>query len=574
MMLDAPPPERWRRLASHAPIMVLAAVAAVALLYLGRSMTFRQDEWGSIAFSGGLLDMIRPVNEHWWTFPLALYRATFAVFGLHSHLPYIAEVIVLHLISVAAAYVLVRRRGGWIVATLTCIPLLFLGSGSENLLWAFQTGFVGTVAFGLWGLVLLERPGRPAAVGAALLLIAALTSSGMGLFFVVAAFGRTLLDPAVRPRVVVVIPAAITYMVWYLTVGNHPVGGSSDHLAGLLATAGFVVRGIGHAVGAVSGLSFVPLGALLAVVLFGVWLLATGWAVLRARRPPALAAGALLAVGAMYTLIGLVRADLPSDFATRSRYVYVAAFFLVLAVADWLPLLRDWTKGGPRARLAVEAGLSLVLIATIAANLAAFGPIRTRFQADADLTRAYLELALAHRDAAWIDPASPLPGMPPLPELVAIIERSGSPLHDDLVPAVVKDPGATARERALLRMIGAGFHAEPGIGEGTPVALEIVGKGDVIVEPDGACTTVTGTGNQANVEVAAPSGMRIRVVAAKDAEARAMLGLVRPPSLPLELSLVAGVPTDIIVPDIGDESIWTVRLEIPEAAGPARLCGL
>lgn len=574
MMLDAPPPGRWRRLGPNAPIVILTIVAAVVLFYLARSMTFWQDEWGSIAFSGGLLDVIRPVNEHWSTFPLPLYRATFAVFGLHSYLPYIAQVIALHLISVAAAYVLIRRRAGWIVATVACIPLLFLGSGSENLFWAFQTGFVGSVAFGLWGLVLLERPGRPAAVGAAILLIATLTSSGMGLFFVVAAFGRTLFDPAVRPRVVAVIPAAITYVVWYLTVGNNPVGGSSGHLAGLLAMAGFVVRGIGHAVGAVSGLGFAPRGDLLAVAAFGVAVVATALAVLRARRPPALGAGALLAILAMYTVIGLVRADLPSDFATRSRYVYVAAFFLVLAVADWLPLLRDRTTGRPRGRLALEAGLALVLIAAIVANLAAFGPIRARFQANADLTRAYIELALARRGAGWIDPASVLPGMPRLPVLIGIVERSGTPLHDDLVPGVVKDPGSAARERALLRMIGAGFHAEPGVGEGTPVALEIVGQDDVIVEPDGACTTVTGTGTEAGVEIAAPSGTRIRVVAAKDSEIRALLGLLRPPSLPLELPLVAGAPTDIIVPDIGDGSIWTVRLEIPEAAGPVRLCGV
>ena len=59
---------------------------------------------------------------------------------------------------------LIRRRGGWIVATFVCIPLLFLGSGSENLFWAFQMAFVGSVAFGLWGLVALERSGRASAV--------------------------------------------------------------------------------------------------------------------------------------------------------------------------------------------------------------------------------------------------------------------------------------------------------------------------------------------------------------------------------------------------------------------------
>ena len=326
-----------------------------------------------------------------------------------------------------------------------------------------------------------------------------------------------------------------------------------------------MARGIGHAVGHFSGLSALPRGDLLAVAAFGVASVATTVAVLRSHRPPALAAGSLLAVVVMYTVIGLVRAELPSDFATRSRYVYVAAFFLVLAVADWLPLLRDWT------RLIVKAALSVALIAAIVANLAAFGPIRARFQANADLTRAYIGLALANRDASWIDPASPLPGMPSLPDLFAIVERSGSPLQDDLVPAVIKVPGPTARERAMLRMIGAGFHTEPGVGTGTPGPLTIVGLKEAIAEADGMCATVTATKPDGTVAVKAPSGSRIRVDTANDAATQARLGLMTP-SLPLELSLAAGTPIDIVVPDVGDGSIWIVELGTPEAAGPIRLC--
>ena len=377
-------------------------------------------------------------------------------------------------------------------------------------------------------------------VGAAILLLLSVMSQGTGLFFLVAAFGRTLLDPALRQRTVAVVVPAIVYAAWYLAVGRDAVTGSG-HVAGIGAVVGFVVRGVGHAVGSVSGLGALPRGDALAVVVFCLALVATALAVLRSRRPPALAAGSLLAMVAMYAVIGLVRADLPSDFATRSRYVYVAAFFLVLAVADWLPLLRDWTTGRPRARLVVEAGLSLALIAAMVANLAALGPIRARFQANADLTRAYIELALANRGASWIDPASPLPGMPPLPELIAIIERSGSPLHDDLIRGVVKGPGATARERALLRLIGGGFHAEPGVGDGTPAVLTIVDWDGVTVEDDDSCATVTATGTGGSVTVQAPSGSRIRVVAARDATTQALLGSTTP-SLPIDLTLAAGCP--------------------------------
>ena len=64
-MTDAPPRlSRWPDIAPDLPILVLGACAAVVLIILGRSMTFWQDEWGAITFTGGPLDFLRPVNEH------------------------------------------------------------------------------------------------------------------------------------------------------------------------------------------------------------------------------------------------------------------------------------------------------------------------------------------------------------------------------------------------------------------------------------------------------------------------------------------------------------------------------
>lgn len=102
--------------------------------------------------------------------------------------------IVLHLVAVTGAYVLLRRRVGPFVATLLALPLLLLGGGAENLFWAFQTGFAGSVMLGVWALVFIERPGRRGAIVASALLIGSLMSSGIGLFFVAAIAGRTLLE--------------------------------------------------------------------------------------------------------------------------------------------------------------------------------------------------------------------------------------------------------------------------------------------------------------------------------------------------------------------------------------------
>ena len=184
------------------PFIVATVATGVLLMYLGRSLTFWHDEWRSITFDGGFVDYFRPVNEHWSTFPLVLYRATFELVELRSYLPYLAQVIVLHLVAVAGAYVLIRRRVGPFVATLLSLPLLLLGAGAENLFWAFQTGFVGSVMFGVWALVFIERPGRSGAIVASALLVASLMSSGIGLFFVVAVAGRTVLDRSYPIRAV------------------------------------------------------------------------------------------------------------------------------------------------------------------------------------------------------------------------------------------------------------------------------------------------------------------------------------------------------------------------------------
>ena len=99
----------------------------------------------------------------------------------------------------------------------------------------------------------------------------------------------------------------------------------------------------------------------------------------------------------------------------------------------------------------------------------------------------------------------------------ARVRRRVSPLRDDLVPAVAKDPGAPARERALLRMIGAGFRTESGVEAGDPGQLTIVRLEDASAEPEGTCSTVTATKPDGTVTVEAPSGSRIRVVSTNDA---------------------------------------------------------
>lgn len=421
------------------PFIVMALLSGALLLYLGRSLTFWFDEWRSITFDGGFVDYFRPVNEHWSTFPLALYRATFEVVELRSYLPYLAQVIVLHLAAVSGAYVLMRRRVGPLVATLLATPLLVLGAGAENLFWAFQTGFVGSVAFGIWALVLVEPPGRCAGLLASGLLIVSLMASGIGLFFVAAVAGRTAFDHALRPRVLVVVAPVIAYLAWHAFLGRDAVGAAAD-LADPISVMRFMLRGMGYSVEAVVGLDRLPTNGVVGLALIALLCAVALRRTLRGQTS-GLAIGCLLGVASMYAVIGIARAELDFDYTTRGRYVYVAAFLLILCIADLIDVGHALTLLPSTSRAAAGIGLVGVLLAwVIAVNSIALGTVQTQFQYQADLTRAIIELAIEHEGEPWLDRDAGLDLMPPAGELPAFVERYGSPLTDAYFPTVVPAP--------------------------------------------------------------------------------------------------------------------------------------
>ena len=423
------------------PFIVASAASGTFLLYLGRSLTFWYDEWRSVTFEGSALDYLRPVNEHWVTIPLALYRLTFEFVELHSYLPYLAQVIGLHLVACGGAYVLMRRRVGRLTATILALPLLLLGVGAENLYWAFQTAFVGSLAFGLWALVLVEMPGRKAAVASSVLLLMSLMCSGVGLFVLIGFAVRALADRELRRRAVVAVPPVLAYVVWYAVLGRDTVGDEGD-LAGPVSVARFTFRGVGHAAEAFAGLDPLPTGRVVGVLLVAALAMLALRRTLRGRRQ-GLALGCLAGLVSMYALIGVARAGLEPDYTSRGRYVYVAAFFLVLCVAD---LATGARTGLPRTRpgvlAAVAAGTAVIWI--VAVNVTALETERTQFRFQADVTRAVIELSVEHEGEPWLDPGAHLDLMPAARELPALVREHGSPLEDAYFPVRIPRPSAKA----------------------------------------------------------------------------------------------------------------------------------
>ena len=549
------------------PFVVIAAICGVVLLYLGRSLTFWEDEWRSIVFKGGLVDYLRPVNQHWSTFPLLLFRGTFRVVGLRTYLPYLAEVVVLHLAAVTGAYAVMRRRIGPLVSTLAAVPLLFLGSGAENLFWGFQTGFVGSVMFGVWALFFIERSTRRSAVIASLLLVGSLASSGMGLFFLVVAAGRTILDPSLRPRALAVVPPLGVYVLWFGLVGRDPLGDGRVFVEPSIAR--FAVRGIVYSTERISGLDHLPNGPLWGSALFLGLTLLTGLRIARGHRH-GLAAGCLLGVATMYTVIAFVRvrADPGYDHATSSRFVYVAAFLLVLAVVDLLSALSPSSLRDRRLGAVVPVALVLVLACATAANVDALLEKRSEFQRAADVTRAFVALALTRGHEPWVDRDAPRGWMPPVSELVRTIEVHGSPLHDELFPRTIESPGPEAEELALLEMIGDGFRVEEPRGSRELARLDVGGG----VSQLGRCARARVVPDAAVWILGLPAGARVRVESSSPLTARVFLAHEGSPGRKLDVGLVPRVRRDVVIPDVGDGRSWNLVLDSPARSGAITLC--
>src|SRR5204862_3626223 len=100
-----------------------------------------------------------------------------ATVGMNHYVPYRLLVIAGHLCCVGLLFGYVRRRVGDFLALLAAAVLLFLGPGSEDIIWPFQIAWLISIAAGLGALLLIDRGDRKGDVCACLLLGLSLASS-------------------------------------------------------------------------------------------------------------------------------------------------------------------------------------------------------------------------------------------------------------------------------------------------------------------------------------------------------------------------------------------------------------
>ncbi|MGZ4726492.1 MAG: hypothetical protein ACXWB2_02130 [Acidimicrobiales bacterium] len=340
---------------------------------LGRQQWFWLDEWDflSTRTAGDLGDLLRPHNEHWSTLPVLVYRALFAVFGLTTYKPYLVTMVVVHLAAVVLVRVVMRRAGvsPW-VATFAAGLLVLFGPGYQNIVWGFQIGFVGALAFGLGQLILSDHDGPPDLRDWLGLVsgLAALMCSGVGVTMVAIVGLATLLRRGWRMAAFHVLPLAAAYGIWALA--ERPPAFQNPTGAGPLHIADVVVRFALQAVrSAFSGLGHVGVvGALLGVVLVVGLVLA--WAPIsradwrrQASLPVALLAGAVLFV----LTSGTGRWFFGPEFARQSRYAYLVAALVLPALAVAADaLIERWRP--------VALVLGAVAVFAMVTNARAFDP--------------------------------------------------------------------------------------------------------------------------------------------------------------------------------------------------------
>ena len=402
----------------------LAAIAWVTFMVFARETTFRGDDWD--LFVGRSLSdpigLMRPFNEQWFAVPAVIVQILFAIVGMHSYLPYLGVLLLLHIATAAAIWRIVTTLAGTGPGLAAAAVVLFLGAGYENLYQAFQIGMVLSSAAGFWAIKVLWFDRRPGL--AALLLLVSVASHPIGATFVGAA---VLLALGQRRRANAWLLLPIAALVFWTVVFDLPslAAREGSFSSSLVLLPAFVVTGVVVAVGSVFG-SAVAVG-------FIVFALLAVLAVRLAPRPanPALALAAIAGLVAEYALIGVSRAELGIGAVLWSRYLYVAVPFVLVAVAAWF--------GDPRRLPARWHGSAMVALVALTV-VAVLGNLRA-YALSNDTTEAFVH---SERAAAaiieWsVDVRQPDfdVHIPPASQLRPLMAQVGGPARDDWFPGLV-----------------------------------------------------------------------------------------------------------------------------------------
>jgi hypothetical protein len=549
-----------------ASVLALLSVVAFVLLYRkGFGTTFYYDEWNFLMNRRDwtIGTFLEPHNEHLSLVPIAVYKLLFVTVGIDDYAPYRVAVLLVHLLCVALLFMLARHRVGDLLGAIVVLPILYLGTAWQDLLWPFQIGYLASVAAGLGMLLALERGTVVRDVTACVLIAVALASSSIGIPVAVLAVVELLARREPLRRLWIVAAPGALYLLWSLVYGNpRAAPGAQDGLWPLLRlnipdTPGYMANAAAGAFGAVTGWGIEwgrPL-AILAAIGIALWLSSS--------RPVSPRALAVLAAAATYWgLTGLFRAQL--NLPAESRYLYFGAILLVLLGVEFL-----------RGVQLPNRALAILGVLALAFSVSNFGPLQdgsSGLQATAGLVApelGALELAGPSTDPQYRpDPAR-------APDVFAgtyfdTVEELGSPADRPDEISRRLEPERQAADAVLTAALPVSLRpVEKPSSPGSRPHIDAAKSGQVTVRP--GCVSLQPTAPGAALELTAPprgvaittsgnSPVEVRVRQFASAFPDSPIGTVGPRSM----AFLRFPPR----PGLGS---WHVRLTPTE---PVTACGL
>lgn len=519
-------------------IAALGGSAALLISYVSR-LSFIGDEWQLLIGRRGWGPdtFLAPFNENLIAGIAAVYKIGLAVFGMGSALPFYAVSIALFLLCAVLLFVYLERRVGEWAAAVGAVLVLFLGTAHEDLFWAFQMGFFGSIAAGVGALIALDREDRLGDRLACGLLLASLAFGSVGLAFVAAGIADLALGrrPRRRRAYVALAPLA-AYLAWWLGWGQS--AGSQIGLETVLRTPLYVFEAAAE--GVVSLLGREPVGAdghppVLAQALLVVLILGAGIRLVRRGDLSRGMAVALALALSFWVLIGLDRTA-GDRFALSSRYQYPSAVFVLILAAE---LLR-----GVRIPRPAAAALVLVSAGAVVGGVSAMDSHFPRWKRGSDGIRLNLSVLEIARPS--IDPGLGV-SFPPSARSTAGayfagVDRFGSPAYDEA--ELMNRPEADRRsaDRMLAEALGIAL-SRRGAAVRTEGCRTIASGGAAL---DAGRFTLANSGSE-------PTRIRLRRFASAPS-----VGLGRIP---------AGGERSLAIPEDGADRSWMLMTD-----RPLRLC--
>ncbi|HMG62995.1 MAG TPA: hypothetical protein VK599_08615 [Streptosporangiaceae bacterium] len=539
----------------------LASLAAggAFLLKLDHWTWFWFDDWDFIGDRGlvhSRLGLWAPHNDHWSTLPILAYRALLTLFGMGSYLPFLILLTVLHL---ALAHVLwrmsLRVGASPLVATALITVFAFFGAGAQNVVWAFQIGFVGSVLFGWLWLWVTDHDGgfgRRDVAGWGLGL-ASLMCSGIGVPMLMTVAVAVGLRRGVRAAALAVSAPVAAFAVWYVLYGRLAERSAPIDKSTVLAIGSYTFAGIENAFSTTVG--FAGAGAVLAVGLV--------YGLLRRDRSAgpsdAIARAGAAGVVLTYAFIGIGRSGLGALQVDRTRYVYIAIALVLPAAA--LLLTACFRPG--RGPLAVF-GLIIAVVFAVNVNdlVMAAHTLQARALPAKQQILAGYDLA---NDGSFVFPAAPTVtyfGPAPTVGDLRQIHRNGwlgPPAYRVLPQSLL---GAKARLQVGVLPAGTAAPAT--------VPAVITRTAELSVVPAaGGCLTVTTTGRN-GVLVLAPAASPVLLTMTRQVpgELYSHLSDARSPAPAIPRAVRLAGRTRFLVGATG------VRTTLALPTGRTRICGV